>query len=361
MGFYELAEKAFELERSGKKLIRLNVGDTNLPTPQCAVDAAIHSMSNSKSGYVSAAGLPKFREKIAERENCDIDNVVVGPGSKLLLYGLLTILGKGRVAFPSPHWSAYELICNQLDIPSEILPTTMENNWNFDPIDFNKLKKSGVRTLIICNPLNPTSTIYDHNLMQETLAHASEYGVNVILDEAYRGLAFEPLPNYTSRESVNKNVMTVRSFSKEFNMEGWRLGYAIAPKEVAKKLVKFMQISTTCVAPFVQSAGLACLENESEILKNNKKIWFSRLEVAQSELRKAGFVFAPVQAGIYLFFFFSSINEGNADQFALSLLDQGVVVAPGSGFGNYKNFLRICVNQHEDKLKEAIEKICAVL
>ena len=118
-------------------------------------------------------------------------------------------------------------------------------------------------------------------------------------------------------------------------MEGWRLGYAIAPKDIVKKIVKFNQITTTCVAPFVQMAGLSCLENEEEIIRQNRNLWKARLEVAEKALTKNGFKFAKPQSGIYVFATRADITDSG--EFALSCLEKGVAVSPGGGFGNYKN------------------------
>ncbi len=102
MTFYELAEKALKLEREGKKIIRLNVGDTNLPAPECAVDAIVKNIKG-KTNYGSSAGTQKLREQIAEREGCDVKNVVVTPGSKHSIYGLLSIIAKkgDKISIPT--------------------------------------------------------------------------------------------------------------------------------------------------------------------------------------------------------------------------------------------------------------------
>ncbi|MFH0885317.1 MAG: pyridoxal phosphate-dependent aminotransferase [Candidatus Micrarchaeota archaeon] len=348
MGFYELAERALSLERSGKKVIRLNVGDTNLPTPQCAIEAALISLRKSKSGYGSSAGLPELRQKIAEREGCGIKNVVVGPGSKHLLYGLMSTLCKkgDKVAFPSPYWSAYSLACGQLGLKMGKMISTLGARWNFEPAEIGRAKM-----LLICNPLNPTSTVYPEELVYKAISDASRGGTHVVLDEAYKGLAFGKIPDYSG-----ESVIRVRSFSKEFSMEGWRLGYAVAPEDVAKKLIAFNQITATCVAPFVQAAGIACLGNELALLAACKKAWLSRTEAAQKALSDAGFKFAKPEAGIYIFATHTAIRDSGA--FALSLLEkEGIAVAPGTEFGNHKKFIRICVNQPEEVLKDAIGRI----
>ncbi|MFH1520753.1 MAG: pyridoxal phosphate-dependent aminotransferase [Candidatus Micrarchaeota archaeon] len=339
VGFYELAEKALLMENAGKKVIRLNVGDTNLPTPQCAIDAAIARIKSDKVGYGPAAGLPELRKKIAERENCDISNVVVGSGSKILLHGLLTILGKKSVIVNAPYWPAYRLICNQLNLKIKENNTKIEKKWELSIPKFNSED-----VMILCNPNNPTSTNYDERIVNETIENAEKNNATVILDEAYKGLSFKKMPQY-------ENAIRIRSFSKEFNMEGWRLGYVVASKEIATKLTAFNQISTTCTPAFIQKAGFACLENEKEILSANTKIWMERSLATQSSLKKAKFEFTKPDAGIYIFTTHPDIDE----KFVMKLLENEVVVAPGNEFGeNYKKFVRICINQPEEIMSHAI-------
>ena len=338
--FYQLAEKALALERKGMKIVRLNVGDTNLPAPACAVAAAEKWMKSGKGGYVSSAGLQEFREAIAEREKCGIENVVVGAGSKHLIFALLSVLAKKRrsAAFPSPHWPAYPLACGQLGLEGLAVGTSLEAGWQFEKIP-------AADVAIICNPLNPTGTIYGDGLMRRTLASARESGMQVILDEAYRGLSFEKIPVY-------EDAIRVRSFSKEFSMESWRLGYAVAPEEIVKKVVEFNQITETCVAPFVQQAGAACLLHEKEILSEAAGIWKGRMGAAARALRKEGFRFAKPQSAMYIFATHGAIDD--SEKYALGLLEKGVAVAPGSDFGDYPAFVRVCANQPEDALEKAI-------
>ena len=340
--FYEIAEKALALEAKGRKIVRLNVGDTNLPTPECAIEAAAKEMKAGKSGYGSSAGMPALREAIAEREGCEVENVVVGPGSKHLLFGLLSVLCPkgGSVAFQSPYYPAYALACGQLGLKVKLAETTLEGKWQMEKVPSKD-------ALVICNPLNPTSTICKKSSVDKAIAKAKESKAAVIVDEAYRGIAFEDI--------AVPDAIRVRSFSKEFNMENWRLGYAVAPKGVAGKLVEFLQATSTCVAPFVQAAGIACLENEEELLEINREIWKMRMTAASKAMNAAGFKFAEPQAGMYIF----ATHEGIADagKYAMKLLEKGVAVAPGSAFGNFRSFVRICANQPEDVLEDAIVKM----
>jgi len=320
MGFYELAEKALKLEREGKKIIRLNVGDTNLPAPECATHAAIEEIKKRNSDYVSSAGIMELKEKIAERENCGIENIIIGPGSKSMIYGLLKVLAeKGdKVNAPSPTWPAYGLLCKHLGLKMENIKTKLEDNWEYGELEDSKVT-------IICNPLNPTSTVYKDKTIKQTIENSKGH---VILDEAYKALAFDKVPAY-------EGAIRVRSFSK-----------------VIEKMLKFNQISITCVPPFIQKAGVACLENEAGLIEQNMRVWKSRSKAATKALADAGFKFALPQAGIYVFATHENISD--ADKFALEVLDNGVAVAPGSAFGGHGKFFRICINQNEETLEEAI-------
>lgn len=341
--FYELAEKTLALEKQGKAIIRLNVGDTGLPVPQCAVLAATGRMTSPCSGYGPAAGLQEFRQMIARREECEPENVVVGPGSKQLIFALLSVLARkgDKVAFSSPHWPMYDLACLQLGLERAVVRTTLEDQWQFA-----QLPQDAVLA-VICNPLNPTSTVCREDILRRVIDQAGRSGMQVILDEAYRGISFTEIPNYSA--------IRVRSFSKEFNLAGWRLGYVVAPAEIARKVMAYNQITCTCVPEYAQAAGMACLEHEAEILGENRRIWKSRIETAGRALKQAGFGFVPPESGIY--FFANHPGIADMDAYALRLLDVGVAVAPGSGFGGYDNFIRICVNQPEAVLEEAIARM----
>jgi aspartate aminotransferase len=349
--FYELAEKALALEAAGKEIVRLNVGNTNLPTPKCAIEAAKKCLeSKHGGGYGPSTGLPEFIDAIAEREGCEAENVVVGPGSKHLLFGLLSTLAKpgDTVCTPAPCYPAYPLACGQLMLKYETVRTTFQSGWQF-----SKLGPAS-KIAILCNPLNPSSTIYGPGLVQGAIEDAARRKSHVIIDEAYKGLSFDRIPVYNG-----EHVIRVRSFSKEFSMEGYRLGYAIAPKAIAKKLLAFNQATITCVPRFIQEAGLACLKNESKLLSGARGIWRKRIDVAMSALEAEGFSFAKPQSAMYLFATHKKLRD--ADSFALKLLDRGVAVAPGSSFGEYPQFVRICANQEENVMRGAIGKMGALV
>lgn len=348
--FYELHEKVLQLETSGKRIIKLNVGHTALSTPRCAVTRAVEVLSGSKSAYGSSQGTKTLLEMAAEREEVSPDCICVGPGSKHLIYALLSILKRkgASVATPAPYWPAYPLMAKELDMPFVSVSTSLENDWALPTLPCDNT----VGIILICNPGNPTSTCYTQSSLDDLVKKASAAEIPVILDEAYRDIAF------TKIETI-QGAIRVRSFSKEFNMEGFRLGYVVAPPSIIQEVIRFNQLTITCVPNFVQEAGCAVLKERSTLLKEHTRIWSERLSYLTNVMREIGFEFADPKAGMYIFATHSRIENG--ENFCMKLLDKGVAVAPGTGFGNFSNFIRISASEEIPVLKEAMETIKSTL
>lgn len=347
MSLASLADQALRLEREGRKVVRLNVGNTNLPTPPAAVERAIRALRESPSGhYESAAGSPELLHLIAGREGCGTENVVIGPGSKMLIWGLLSILcERGEiVSTPAPYWPAYALAAESQGLRFQPVPTRLEEGWRFSVSDIPEAK-----LFILCNPHNPTGIVLDDGRVDEIMERCRDGRIHLIIDEAYKGLAFRPIPRY-------EGAIRVRSFSKEFSLESWRLGYAVAPAAVAERLVSFISRTATCVPRFVQEAGIACLEHESEIRAARGSAWRSRSETLQGELAKRGFRFAAPGSGMYVFAAREDIID--SESFCRERLERtGIAIAPGNAYGGYERFVRICANQPDDVLENAVAAI----
>jgi aspartate aminotransferase len=346
--FFELSERVAELTRSGKKITRLHGGSTGLPVPDAALAALKKYATTAPSAYGPPAGLDSLRSLIAERERCTRDEVIVGSGSKLLLYGLMNLLKKrgAKLLLPAPYWPAYPLMAQEVGLEITVLKTTLEQNWELRDVPFEK-----DTALILCNPLNPTSSCYPDGHVAQLVEQAQSKGAFMIHDEAYRDLAFRKIPKLSG--------IRLRSFSKEFNLEGLRLGYMVAPADIVKELTRFIQLTTTSCPPMVQEAGIACLKAKEQILSTNREIWQRRLTVLIQELRMFGFEFMPPEAGIYIFARHPRITD--SIDFAKKLLERGVGVAPGGAFGPYPNYIRISAAVEEHQLQAAIRTMGKVL
>jgi aspartate aminotransferase len=339
--FYRLVEETFALERAGKKLIKLHIGSTGLPVPEPALSYLRNLPDGIQAPYGPGAGLAEFRKIAANREGVLPEQIVVGPGSKFLIFSLLMSLKESisELVIPAPFWPAYILMANTLGIPTRIVPTKFESGWKIPDLE---LKLGSV--VMLCNPLNPTSTTLSKADVESLESQALASSSTLIFDEAYRDLAFEPI-DFSSE-------IRIRSFSKEFNLEGWRLGYAVLPEPLAKKLGSLVHVTTSCVSSLIQNVGIACLENRKSILETHIGIWKTRLGALSGALKQAGFEFIEPQSGMYAFVTHPKIT--NCEQFCRAALEKGVVVSPGSAFGPYDRFIRISASSEAGTLVQAV-------
>jgi aspartate aminotransferase len=346
--FYQLVEDSFQLERAGRKLTKLHIGSTGLAVPKPALEFLKSLPQDTLAPYGPGAGLAEFRKIAAERENVSPDQIVVGPGSKFLIYSFL-LTSKPTISelvIPAPFWPAYILMAESLGISVRVVPTKFEENWEIKDLN---LKPNSV--VMLCNPLNPTSTTLSDSSFKSLIQQAKDSSSKLVFDEAYRDLAFSPIKN--------SGEIRIRSFSKEFNMEGWRLGYAVLPEPLAKQLSSIVHITTSCVSSLVQKVGIACLENRKNILESHVGIWKDRLSALSGALKSSGFSFVEPQSGMYIFATHPKL-EG-CENFCRKALDKGVVVSPGSAFGPYQNFIRISASAEANQLVEAASVLASVL
>ena len=345
--FYRIVEESFELERQGRSLIKLHIGSTGLPVPEVGLKVLREISAGTLAPYGPGPGLPELRAVAAEREGVSVDNIIVGPGSKYLLFSLLMTLKNdcSELVFSAPFWPAYLLIAEALGMKTRIVETSFEEGWKLPELN---LKKNSL--LLLCNPLNPTSTVYSAKELKGILQQVEESGSYLLLDEAYRDLTFSPLP---SMADTSPATIRIRSFSKEFNLEGWRLGYAVLPGELNKRLTSLVHLSVGSASTLIQRVGIACLKHREELLPHHRGIWKERLDALTSALRANGFQFVPPQAGMYVFATHPAVTSG--ELLCSKGLQAGVVVAPGGSFGPFERFIRISASRESADLSKAVE------
>ncbi len=354
---YEISEKAIQLENQGKKIIKLNLGDPDLPTPPEIIEAAYEAMKQGKTKYVSAAGEKKLREEIAGIHGVSADNVVVTTGSKWAVFSLLFLFLKkgGNVVVSSPHWTSYELAARKVGAEVRFLRRDFESNWEIDVEKLGNLIDKNTRMIILNSPDNPTSKVIDGKTFSEIVQMAKSKGVTVLSDEVYSEISFVKAKSILDFDSEN---ILVSGFSKTFLMTGWRIGYVVVEKRLAQRMIKLNQITTTCVPAFIQYGALKGLEFRERIADEIRKQFRLRADLACKILSKTKMKFSRPDAPFYLF---PKVDGLDSERFALNLLDHGVAVAPGTAFGDYREHFRIALTRPEKEIEEGLEKICEVL
>ncbi len=328
--------------KSKKPEIRLDLGQPDLPVDERIIEAAVESLRQGETGYTGTAGIQELREIIAERENVEPDDVVVGAGGKIMLSA--KILEAETVGLISPHWTAYERTASSFNRKMKFFRTSIEDGW------VPHIEELNVDLLILNYPNNPTGRIIPRERIKELLELAEDEGVTVISDEVYAEISWR---DFTPLREMSENVITVKSFSKLFSMTGFRLGYAIGPKEEIRKIQKFMEATITCVPVFVQRAGVRAMELWDEIKDKVSRIYRERGELAYSMLHPR-FRMIPLDGAFYIF-----VDTGvDSTLFVDKMVEKGVSVFPGDVFGGYESFIRVTLVS--DRLKDAFQRMLEV-
>jgi aspartate aminotransferase len=263
-----------------------------------------------------------------------------------------------------PAWPAYRECADFTGAKINFLKTTLEQQWIPDVETLASMLNTSTKMIIINYPNNPTGRVLDGKTMEKIVSLAKDNNnMYVVSDEVYSDYAFNGFKSILEY-GYEKSIM-VSSFSKGHAMTGFRVGYAIANKDIIDKMAKVQATALTSVAEPMQYSALAALEGSSynNNPSQNKKKMKNRLDLICNRLRKISFRFFEPEGAMYVYPQFKNVIEGDDDITVVQrLLDLGVAVAPGSAFGNsYRRFIRISGCQQEDVLQEGLDRLEAAM
>ena len=360
--------RANEMERRGRDIIHLEIGDTDFDTPSSIVEEAYAQLKSGQTHYCPSAGLPALREAACEwlardgRGNYSPEEFVVGPGGKpFLYYAIMATAGPGdEVIYPDPGFPVYESVTLYAGARPVPLPIIEENDFRFAPEDLRARVTENTRLLILNYPHNPTGGTLTRNELEAIAAIAVENDLIVLSDEVYAHMLFEG--EHTSLGTLpgmRERTILLETFSKTYAMTGWRLGFVAAPAALAAPLAQLITNSVSCVPPFIQLAGArGLLEDQSESrammddFRRRRDIFISGLNEV------VGMSFRYPAGAFYAFPNVSRIPM-SANDFADYLLDEaGVATLPGSAFGVHaEGHLRMCFANSVENLERAVDRI----
>ena len=341
----------------GEDILQLNVGEPEIDPPKKSIKELNNPLNKRKFKYGSAAGSEVLRVALAKENKVQKENVIIGPGSKFLIYAYLKSIltsSSDEVIIPTPYWSTFTYIIKDLGVNKiQYLDTSPENGWQFSKDRFNKLINKNTKCVILTNPNNPTSTLLKDDLVSWVLNQSREKGFNVLIDCAYTDLVYEEM-DFIKQDTTNlDHVAFAFTFSKRFSMTGFRLGYLVSNEQTIEEIKEFNQITITNVPLFVQGAGLGALEENDTFTNKMRLIYKKRSELVSNMLDEKGVQFVKPKAGFYIFpnIGIDGLNYSN------KILDKGVAVVPGSAFGPYKNYIRISLTETDERLTSGINTI----
>ena len=365
---WEVHGRARELEDAGRDVILLSVGDPDFDTPPAIVDAAVDSLRRGRTHYTSMVGIPPLREAIARRHkaltghDADPEAVIVMSGAQCALFAIMLCLAQAgdEVIVPEPMYVTYEGVMGATGATMVQVPLRSERRFHLDPADVAAAITPRTRAVLINFPHNPTGATITAQELEGVAALCREHGLWLVSDEVYATLTYEgPHRSPVSLPGMAERTVVVDSLSKSHAMTGWRLGWAIAPGDLAHHLENLALCMLYGCPPFVQDAAVVALGRE-----------FAEIDAMRAEFRaRRDRVAARVNAmprarcivpegSMFLMIDVRDSGLGSTD-FAMRLLEaEGVSVLPAEGFGpSARGYLRMSLSAPIAVLDEACDRL----
>jgi aspartate/methionine/tyrosine aminotransferase len=370
---FEVLAKAKALEKQGKEIIHLEIGEPDFDTPKNIKEAAVKALYAGYTHYVPAAGIPELREAIADyvsktrRIDVDPEEVVVTPGAKpIMFFAILAWINPGdEVMYPNPGFPIYESLINFVDAKPVPIPLKEENDFKMDPEYIKEKITKKTKMIILNSPENPTGGVLskeDLKVVAECIAKRDD--VLVLSDEIYSRIIYEgEHESIASFPEMKEKTIILDGFSKTYAMTGWRLGYGVMRKDLAQKVTQLMVNSNSCTCAFTQMAGVEALRGPQKEVEKMVAEFKKRREVIVEGLNKIRGITCRKPHGA--FYVFPNITRTGMDCRRLGdylLNEAGVAVLPGTSFGKYgEGYLRISFANSIENIKKALERIDKVL
>jgi (5-formylfuran-3-yl)methyl phosphate transaminase len=361
----EVMERAQALEATGERLIHLEVGEPDFPTPACITEAASKALRDGMTGYTHSLGILPLREAIAEHYHAKYgvevspERILVTAGTSPAMWMVFAaLLEQGdQVIVSDPHYACYPNFIRFCGGEMVCVDTAEEDGFQFRPEDVTARLSPRTKAILINSPANPTGQL----LSAERMAALAALGPLVLSDEIYHGLS------YAGREhsilEFTDRAVVFNGFSKAYAMTGWRLGYIIVPPELIRPLQKMHQNFFISANAFVQAAGVAALKEAGPDSERMRQAYDSRRRVIVPGLKALGFGIATEPNGAFYVFANAKHLQHDSSVLTYEILERaGVCVAPGSGFGKSgEGYLRFSYASSPENIAEALRRLEAFL
>lgn len=361
-------ERALAMQRDGRDIILLSVGDPDFRTPEPIVDNAISYLRVGRTHYSPSLGEIKLRRAVADLETatspypCSVDEVAIFPGATSAIHAVMAcLLDPGdEVVIPEPMYVGYHPIMQALD--ARVRPVSLDAGRGF-ALDVEAVKAAvsdRTRVLFINTPGNPTGSIIPASDIAELARYCRERDVWLLCDEVYSMFCYEG-KHVSARASAAQldNIVMVDGLSKSHAMSGWRIGWVVAPPALIARLGAYAGATLFGCPQFIQDASAFALENDQQYVKEMRREYRERRDLVLRQLDKvASLRCTRPHAGMFVMCDVSGLGVSGRE-FAHQLLEeQGVSVIPGDAFGpSASNFVRLGLAQNRTTLKRACKRI----
>jgi aspartate aminotransferase len=370
-GALSVFARAKELERQGRSIIHLELGEPDFHPGASVIESASKALAEGKDRYCAVIGVPALREEIAAYLHStrslavSPDNIVIAPGCKIALFlAMMALLDPGdEVLYPDPGFPGYSSIARGLGAVPVPFELAARNRFQPDPAEIASKITARTRMLITNAPGNPTGTVYTEDVQRALAEIAVQHDLWVLSDEIYAriiyGGDYKSMLRYPGME---ERTLIIDGFSKSFAMTGWRLGYAVAPPSVVPALALLAVNTYTCVAEFTQYAAIDALRDREGSTPRMVAEFTRRREQFVRDLNGVpGFRCQPPDGAFYAWVDITATGLPAEEVCQILLEDAGVAAIPGAAFGAAgKDFVRFSFASSTSTLHDAVERILKV-
>jgi aspartate aminotransferase len=354
---------AKKLQEEGKEVLNFSLGEPDFKTPEHICAAAKKALDLGYTHYTSSAGIEELRGEIAKKireENkvdASMENVIVTPGAKQAIYELMmSVLDEGdEVILLDPAWVTFE---------SAVKIAGGEPKWVKrvdESVKYESLESAAsgnTKMVIINSPNNPAGYVLGDSELKEIAEFAVEHDLLVLSDEIYEKIIYgRRHVSIASFDDMEERTVIINGFSKTYAMTGWRIGYAVAPPEIMKGMLKIQQHSVTCASSISQFAALDAMRGSQECVKEMADEFKRRRDVIVKRLNEIGLRCLNPEGAFYAFI--NTSNHGNDVEFTERLLKEAyIVVTSGSAFGLAgKDYVRFSFAASMEHILEGMDRI----
>jgi aspartate/methionine/tyrosine aminotransferase len=367
---FQVLARAKAIEATGRRVVHMEIGEPDFDTPEHIKEAGIQAIRDNYSHYTPSAGIPELRDTVAEyasrfrglAEPFTRDNVVVGAGAKPIIWNLLSaLLDPGdELIYADPAYPAYASAAGYLEAKAIPVHLLESRNWRLDLDELAAKITPKTKAVVINSPHNPTGGVLTREDLETIADLSKKHGFLVISDEIYSRNTYGPrFESITQIDGMRDRTIVIDGFSKAYAMTGWRLGYCIAPKGIAETVTLFNNNTFSCVATFVQRAGIAALTGDDAPVQKMNAIFRERRDAIVSGLNAIPNVSCTIPEGA--FYAFPNVWKITSDDKHLAqwLLDNaGVACLGGSSFGAAgKGYLRFSYAASLDDIGWALKQL----
>jgi len=365
---FEVLNKARALERQGKDIVHLEIGEPDFDTPANVVEAAVDALHKGWTHYGPSAGLPELRQTIADYVSrtrgvpLSSDEVVVVPGGKpIIFFSILSLVDEGdEVIYPNPGFPIYESMIRYVGGRAVPIQLREEKDFGLDVEELSSLINDRTRLIILNSPQNPTGGVLSKAAIHDIADAIGDRNVMIMSDEIYSRLLFEGEHfSIMSIPGFKERTILLDGFSKTYAMTGWRMGYGVMRSDLAAQVTRLMTNSNSCTASFTQVAGIEALRGDQTSVDRMRDEFRRRRDAFVAGLnRTKGFSCRMPKGAFYTFPNITATGWSSKKLADAMLEEAGVACLSGTAFGDFgEGYLRFSVANSLENLNKALDRI----